>query len=133
MSQISLEEPRQLIIELVPKFKSVSDVNSILKINNKIKEIHQSRQKILDASKENVQGKSIDHGDFFLYSSSLPPHSFVLFCMCLVWTRKVELMKLESMRPSHLTEEKHAEKMLTLDREKFILAKNMRDTENTIE
>ena len=55
MQQI-LDEPKNLIVELIPKFKSYSDVATITHLQQKLKEVSLSRKKILDASQHNVSG-----------------------------------------------------------------------------
>lgn len=58
---------------------------------------------------------------------------FGLIFHSIAWMKKVEVAKLEALRPSHLTEDKHLEKISILEREKFSLAKQIRDAERAIE
>jgi hypothetical protein len=55
---VSLEEPRSLIHELLPKFKSHADIAMIHSIHAKISGFQATRQKILDTSKETLHCKN---------------------------------------------------------------------------
>lgn len=102
---ISLEEPRQLILELCPKFTPVLDIHSIDRIEKKIQEQHSTRQPIRDASQENVQ----------------------------TWIKKVDALKYEIRRPQHLSLEKHEDRVAIIEEESFSLAKMIREFEHSIE
>lgn len=53
----SLDEPRQLILALLPKFKSSSDVSHVLSIKSQMNAMSDERQKILNAAMENLTCK----------------------------------------------------------------------------
>lgn len=54
--QQSLDEPRQLILALLPKFKSNSDVTHILSLKAQMDAISEETKKKLNASMENIAG-----------------------------------------------------------------------------
>ncbi|KAM0683503.1 putative kinetochore protein spc24 [Mitosporidium daphniae] len=103
--QQSLDEPRQLILALLPKFKSNSDVTHILSLKAQMDAISEETKKKLNASMENIAA----------------------------WIAKLEAARLDSVRPPNLTHEKHLERLASLESGKFALAKQIRDAEIAIE
>jgi hypothetical protein len=102
---ISLEEPRQLILELCSKFTPLLDIQAMDRIEKKIQEQQVIRQPIREASHENIQS----------------------------WTRKVDQLRPEACRPPSLSVEKHEERMACIEKEEFIHAKAIRELEQEIE
>lgn len=68
-STVSLEEPRLLIHELLPKFKSHADIATIHSIQNKITTLQATKQKILDTSKETLASKIVIFVDVYFYGN----------------------------------------------------------------
>lgn len=101
----ALEEPRCIIEQIIPKFDPSTDISTLSKVSKHLYQLASTRQQKINLLKESIKNLS----------------------------RKVELLKWESQRPAHLSEEVHNQRLDELERIKFMLAKNIQENESSLQ
>lgn len=121
MTNMSLEEPRALVQQLVTKFLPENDIISIQSVSANFNQLLTARQKKITQSRETLQCKTeIEHWKLF---------SHYHCCNIIVWIKKVEAAKWDAQRPSEKSELKHIERISEVEKEKFALAKQIEEFE----
>ena len=120
MSNVSLEEPRALVQQLVTKFLPENDISSIQTVSLNFNQLLIARQKKMAQSRETLQCK------IFKMSPAKKLNS-ILFN--LVWIKKVEAAKWEAQRPSEKSELKHIDRISEIEKERFALVKQIEESE----
>lgn len=119
-SNVSLEEPRALVQQLVTKFLPENDMSSIQAVSSNFNQLLTVRKKKIAQSRETLQRK--EEFSFFI--------GFVKnIFFSVVWIKKVEAAKWESQRPSEKSEQKHMERIGEIEKERFALVKQIEDFE----
>lgn len=115
MSNVSLEEPRALVQQLVTKFMPENDVISIQSVSGSFSQLLSARQKKMAQSRETLQCKKVIQ--------------IITLYHFAVWIKKVEAAKWEAQRPSEKSEQKHTERINEVERERFALVKHIDELE----
>lgn len=118
MSNISLEEPRALVQQLVTKFLPENDSCSIQSVLSNFNQLLTARQKKMAQSRETLQC-NVENCESLEFN----------FCVLVVWIKKVEAAKWEAQRPSEKSEAKHAERISEVEKERFALVKQIEELE----
>jgi hypothetical protein len=115
MTNVSLEEPRALVQQLVTKFLPENDALSIQSVSSSFNQLLMARQKKMAQSRETLQCKLEAAATGFYFA--------------VVWIKKVEAAKWEAQRPTERSELKHTERMNEAERERFTLVKQIDELE----
>lgn len=120
MSNISLEEPRALVQQLVTKFLPENDIAAIQSVSSNFNQLLTTRQKKMSQSRETLQCKI----------KIVLKCSFINYLLSfVVWIKKVEAAKWEAQRPSEKNELKHIERISEAEKERFSLVKQIEELE----
>ncbi|KGG50018.1 hypothetical protein DI09_93p40 [Mitosporidium daphniae] len=122
--QQSLDEPRQLILALLPKFKSNSDVTHILSLKAQMDAISEETKKKLNASMENIADSvrppnlthekhlerlaSLESGKFALAKQIRDAEIAIEYLLRLA-QQELHNLKKENMEPVELSEFEYCE------------------------
>lgn len=107
----SLEEPRQVVQQLVTKFLANSDCASLIRINEAYETLQANRVRRMAASRDTL-------------------HRKINNVSSVEWMKRVEAAKWEATRPADKTEDRHAESMAELERERLVLCKAINELES---